>query len=323
VVVIGGKYGSLNIGSNKSFTELEYDFAISIGKPVVGFVVDKNIKLTEDKIELDRDRRQSLENFKAKVTANRMCKFWLSSADLGAKVSRSITQIIRQQPGIGWIRRDEAVKLESEEVLRLKNRILELEKALEAERASKKEFASLSFNEQDSVTLNFDAHMQLTADEAKEGSSAGRMVKFENLAIQTSWGEVAQQISPALIVKTTPDSVANLISRSNLHAIAEELKARKEIDDEHKNSIQCVLSSQSLSKIRAMLIAAGFITVDIASETRSSAFSAFLKDAPTRLETRRVEYWIPTPEGIRYFGPKAVDSFAYVEMPEAVGLSRE
>ena len=38
LLVIAGKYGSVNSTSGLSYTEMEYDYAVSAGKPVMAFL---------------------------------------------------------------------------------------------------------------------------------------------------------------------------------------------------------------------------------------------------------------------------------------------
>jgi hypothetical protein len=57
-----------------------------------------------------------------------MCKFWDSPVDLRSKVSRSLVQLIKSTPATGWIRADQATDtLAAAEILRLRNRIEEVE----------------------------------------------------------------------------------------------------------------------------------------------------------------------------------------------------
>ena len=45
IVIVAGKYGSIHPETGISYTEMEYDYAVSIGKPTIGFVLDKSVKL--------------------------------------------------------------------------------------------------------------------------------------------------------------------------------------------------------------------------------------------------------------------------------------
>ena len=49
VLIIGGRYGSINKTTGLSYTEMEYDYAVSQGIPVLVFAIDESIKLSEKK----------------------------------------------------------------------------------------------------------------------------------------------------------------------------------------------------------------------------------------------------------------------------------
>jgi hypothetical protein len=42
-VIIAGKYGSIHPDAGQSYTEMEYRYALDIGKPVIGFIIDRSI----------------------------------------------------------------------------------------------------------------------------------------------------------------------------------------------------------------------------------------------------------------------------------------
>lgn len=107
IVIIGGKYGSLHPEFGTSFTELEYDYAISQSKPVLGFVV-KDIGLVPSaKVESDLVKAAALERFREKVLS-KTCQIFQDPSDLGMKVMSSLTTETRINPQIGWIKADQA-----------------------------------------------------------------------------------------------------------------------------------------------------------------------------------------------------------------------
>ena len=75
LLIIGGRYGSLS-NEGISYTEMEYDYAISQGVKVVALVHGSPEKLSVEKVEMDSEAQQKLQAFKQKVTTNRLVKFW-------------------------------------------------------------------------------------------------------------------------------------------------------------------------------------------------------------------------------------------------------
>jgi siroheme synthase len=102
VVILGNRYGSV-APDGLSFTEKEYDYARSIGMPVLGFVPKAPDAIAVGKSEMDAEKRQQLDRFRQKVQ-NKNCKFYDGAEDLGSKVSRSLVQAIRSHPRPGWVR---------------------------------------------------------------------------------------------------------------------------------------------------------------------------------------------------------------------------
>ena len=60
-----------------------------------------------------------------------MCKSWSTPQELGSVVSRSIVKLIKDKPGVGWVRAD-SVPTESaaQEILRLRDHITNLERKI-------------------------------------------------------------------------------------------------------------------------------------------------------------------------------------------------
>ena len=102
IVIIGGRYGSIHEESGHSFTEREYRYACEIGKPVIAFVHEKPASIQAGKTEQSDEGRDRLKDFRSLVQ-KKLCKYWNSPSDLGAKVSRGITQLMKHHQAPGWV----------------------------------------------------------------------------------------------------------------------------------------------------------------------------------------------------------------------------
>lgn len=130
-VILAGRYGSISNETGLSFTEMEYRYAIECGKPVIAFVHADIENLPSKFTETQPSRRKKLEDFRALVQT-RLCKFYSSPTDLGAKLSRSITQLKKQHPRPGWIRVENQKDLiTSDDVLALRKENDQLKARLE------------------------------------------------------------------------------------------------------------------------------------------------------------------------------------------------
>ena len=111
LLIIGGRYGSVD-ASGLSYTEQEYDYAVSRGLKIIVLIHDKPDEIPYGKSEVDPALRARLQQFKAKVSSGRLVKFWNSAADLPSLVVVSLTHAIRAYPATGWIRAGAAASVE-------------------------------------------------------------------------------------------------------------------------------------------------------------------------------------------------------------------
>jgi hypothetical protein len=82
---------------------MEYEYAVSRAKPVIAFLHSELGKIASDKT--DPANQKQLEVFRD-LAQKKVCKFWAAPKELGSVVSRSIVKLIKEKPGIGWVRAD-------------------------------------------------------------------------------------------------------------------------------------------------------------------------------------------------------------------------
>lgn len=101
VVIVAHRYGSMTGGI--SYTEKEFDYAVSKGIPVLGFVIDSSVEALAKHIDKEKVKIVALEKFKGKVK-QRPVGFWKSADDLHGKVSIALMKAFHTVPRIGWTR---------------------------------------------------------------------------------------------------------------------------------------------------------------------------------------------------------------------------
>src|SRR4051812_13212662 len=106
VVIVAGKYGSRG-PDGCSYTEMEFDYAVDTGKPVIGFYHEDLDSLVGAKIEKGDLARDRLAAFTAKVK-QRLCRSWRSPEGLGSAIKSAMLHEIEWEPRPGWIRADAA-----------------------------------------------------------------------------------------------------------------------------------------------------------------------------------------------------------------------
>ncbi|WP_186110684.1 DUF4062 domain-containing protein [Burkholderia gladioli] len=105
IIVVAHRYGSVT-PDGIGYTEKEYDYAVSKGAPILGFVIDDSAPWPQDKMEGDAKLRLKLNDFKTKIK-NRLIQFWKTKEELHSRVSISLMKAITANPRTGWVRADE------------------------------------------------------------------------------------------------------------------------------------------------------------------------------------------------------------------------
>lgn len=102
VVVVAHRYGSCD-AAGLSFTEKEYDYAVSQGIPALGFVIEEGQSWPKDKSDTDRQMVKKLKAFKEKVKAKPV-SFWKNGEDLYGRCSIALMKAFNAYPREGWVR---------------------------------------------------------------------------------------------------------------------------------------------------------------------------------------------------------------------------
>ena len=106
ILILAGRYGSVDMTDGIGYTEKEYDYAVANGIPVMSFISEDIGKLPSEKCEKTDAGREALTKFRAKVSESRMIKQYSSKESLQAGVAVSLQQCIRDFPAAGWVRED-------------------------------------------------------------------------------------------------------------------------------------------------------------------------------------------------------------------------
>ncbi len=102
ILIIGTRYGSINKKTGKSYTEMEFEYALSKNIPVIVFAktVDLNSEVTDEGVEV----RAKLQQFKDKALKDRLGGMWTSLSDLSGKVAIAIMKAQAENQRPGWVR---------------------------------------------------------------------------------------------------------------------------------------------------------------------------------------------------------------------------
>jgi Domain of unknown function (DUF4062) len=138
MLILGGRYGSIEPKSGKSYTQLEYEYAIELGKPFFAIVIkddltDKKAKKKGVKIEDFKEvhNLSKLQEFKATVLT-KIVKFAEDLKDIKLAVGESLNDMSRRENLKGWVKADDTdYSSISEELARLSKENSELKNQLD------------------------------------------------------------------------------------------------------------------------------------------------------------------------------------------------
>jgi hypothetical protein len=164
LLILGARYGSLDATSGKSYTQLEYEYAISRSKPLFACVVKESIIESRAKTLgpsfIEQKHPQQLSDFRNQVL-NKISKFWEDSKDIKIIVTETLSLLARREELVGWVRADSQSNLPAlaDEIARLSKENAQMRNQL-AEAAQSGSINGLSYSElkailQDKGVLDF------------------------------------------------------------------------------------------------------------------------------------------------------------------------
>lgn len=111
ILIVGGRYGSVEPGSGKSYVQLEYEYAVEKKKPFFALVVSKEhheqrVKDLGLKVD-ERENPQKYKEFKSVVTG-RLCAFWNDKKDIKSVIFQKLPEWAQREGLTGWVRADQA-----------------------------------------------------------------------------------------------------------------------------------------------------------------------------------------------------------------------
>jgi Domain of unknown function (DUF4062) len=285
LLVIAGKYGSVDPTSTLSYTEMEYDYAVSAGKPVMAFLHGSPGQLVADQCESTDDRRTKLENFREKVQKAKHVKFWKSDDELAGQVSLTYNKFVRLYPATGWIRADQASSVESlKELLDAKAQIEELEAELEKAKTSAPVGTEVLAQGADRFEMRY-----LVSAETRKG---GVYRKIQALSIKSpTWDELFAAIAPQLLQECEE---AELQKRMETHLITKYYTDNIEaVIREAKEASRLTVTNGDLNNLKVHITADDFGTTLV----QLTALGLICKSERKRSVSDTGTYWALTPYG--------------------------
>lgn len=122
MLILGGRYGSIEEQTGKSYTHLEYEYAQSKNKPLFAIVIHDSILDDLPVSSTEKNNPDSLQNFRKKVLSN-MSEFFTDTKDIKNAIYASLIQITQEYDLKGWIRGNDNNSNFASEIVKLNEEI--------------------------------------------------------------------------------------------------------------------------------------------------------------------------------------------------------
>lgn len=155
IVIVAGRYGSRTT-EGVSYTEIEFDYAVQTGKPVIGFYHESVLELPGSKLERSDAGKEALARFTDKVKSQ-LCRAWRTPEALGSAVKSAVFHEIEFNPQPGWIRASS--QADPSLLLKLKQRVADLETQV-ANAKSRAASSQLAPAHDEIIKVEIEIHME-------------------------------------------------------------------------------------------------------------------------------------------------------------------
>jgi hypothetical protein len=248
LVIVGGRYGSVG-ADGKSYTQMEYEHAVSKGKPVIAFLHADPGAIAAGKTEKTETGKQRLEIFR-ELAKKKMVKQWRTPHELGSVVSRSLIKLIKTNPATGWVRSDELAEgPAAKELLRLRKEIEELQRRLQQSTVQAPTGTENLSSGDEEFSIGFDAEFVDGAD----GESYTQRV-----SLLLTWNRIFGVLAPLMIDRAS----AAELEEALVADCKEDLEAKIQDDTPKAREVSAEVQTDSTNTIVIQLRALGLIKKD-------------------------------------------------------------
>lgn len=152
MLILGGRYGSIEPKSQKSYIHLEYEYALEKNKPLFAVVIEDghlDEKVKKDGLKaIEKDHSEKLKEFR-NLVCSRMVRFWSDPKDIKLAVMETMSDFSKREDLMGWILGNEAINTGAvaEEIASLVKENKELREKLQTFQSNPTTYSGLTFEE--------------------------------------------------------------------------------------------------------------------------------------------------------------------------------
>lgn len=258
LLIIGGRYGSTT-KEGISYTEKEYDYAVSKNIKVIALIHKNPDAIPAGKTDRDQKSRKRLEEFRKKVSKGRLVEFWDNSSQLPGMVALNLLHTMKAYPTVGWVRGDQVSNRELlTELNELRKRNEELETSLQ--KASHSRDSGIGF-----AGLDETVELSLCLNEGRKPMRAVALTwgnLFARLGSDFLTQPLDHQVHKSLTQILLDDLWIHSLQEQEFHPIFKQLESSGTIDD------------SDFSKVKFQFLALDLIQVTLGPEIINVASSA-------------------------------------------------
>jgi hypothetical protein len=139
LLILGGRYGTIEAKSGKSYTHLEFEYALEKKKPYFSVVISE--KGLDDKITshlkrnaIEDKHQKELDEFKAQITTSNVVRHWDDKKDIKIAIHETLSEFSYSKELVGWVKADNLINatLVADEIAKLSKENTELRDRLQS-----------------------------------------------------------------------------------------------------------------------------------------------------------------------------------------------
>ena len=226
LLIIGGRYGSIS-SDDISYTEKEYDYAVKQGLKVICLIHKNPDAIPVGKSEKDPEMQKRLISFCEKAKKGRLVKFWENPEELKTLAITGLNYVIRNSPAIGFVRANLVPDENSiSEILRLRNKITELEIQLETISNHAPAGAEELAQGEDLFVMNYNykvSYPKTMWDISLEDDS-----EYYTTNTEYSWNNIFAAIAPTMVNEALENVLKEQLNSTISDSNYEKLSKKKE-----------------------------------------------------------------------------------------------